>query len=201
MNLVQKRLSVTKEKKLEKQNYRIVIGLMISYVTYYYFFEPNLIGHDIRYTIYVFSLPTLLGFLILAVYRRQFLINKFSTNKGFILWTFMTFFYLIQGILFSYLSFGQVAKISWDILNNTTAKHNTKEVLDCKITRFWTGRNSNNIDFLFNDRHNKFDVQYKTIKEYLKTNPSDYYLQITARKGLWNYYLVEGWDIKSKKDN
>lgn len=201
MKFGQKRLTVTKEKKLEKRHYSIIIGLMISYATYYFFFEPNLIGHDSRYTIYIFLLPTLLGLLTLAVYRRKFLIIKFSTNKGFTLRTFMTVFYLIQGLLFSYLSFGQVAKISWDILNNRTSKQNIEEVFDCKITRFWTGRRSNNIDFLFNNRHNKFDVQYKTIKDYLNTNPDDYYLKITARKGLWNYYLVEHWDIKTKSEN
>jgi hypothetical protein len=200
MKFEKKRLTVTNEKKLEKQHYRIVIGLIISYVTYYLFFEPNLIGYDSRYTIYIFLLPTLLGLLTLAIYRKQFLINKFSTSKGFILWTFMTLFYLVQGVLFSYLSFGQVAEISWNILNNRTAKQNIEEVFDCKVTRFWTGSRSSNIDFLFNDRHNKFDVQYNTIKNYLNTNPNDYYLKITARKGLWNYYLVESWDIKTKKE-
>ena len=198
MKFGKNRLTVSKEKQLEKRHYNIVIGLMISFVTYYFFFEPNLIGHDSRYTIYVFLLPTLLGLLTLAVYRRRFLTNKFTTNKGFRLWIFMTFLYLVQGIVFSYLSFGQVAKISWDILNDKTAKQNIEEVFDCQVTRFWNGKRSS-IDFLFNDRHNKFDVQYETIKDYINKNPDDYYLTITARKGLWNYYLVERWDIKNKK--
>lgn len=198
MKFEKKRLPVSKEKKLEKRHYNIVIGLLISFVTYYFFFDPNLIGHDSRYTIYVFLLPTILGLLILAVYRRNFLINIFTTNKGFKLWTFMTIFYLLQGIVFSYLSLGQVAKISWDILNNKTAKQNVEEVFDCQVTRFWNGKNSS-IDFLFNEKHNKFDVQNKIIKDYINKNPDDYYLTITARKGLWNYYLVERWDIKNKK--
>ena len=198
MKFEKKRITVSKEKMLEKRHYNIVIGLMISFVTYSFFFEPNLIGHDSRYTIYVFLLPTLLGLLILAIYRRQFLISKFTTNKGFTIWAFMMLFYLVQGIIFSYLSFGQVAKISWDILNNKTAKQNTEEVFDCQVTRFWNGKSSS-IDFLFNDSHNKFDVQNKTIKEYIDKNPDDYYLSITARKGLWNYYLLEHWDIKNKK--
>jgi hypothetical protein len=198
MKFDKKRLPVSKEKKLEKRHYNIVIGLLISFVTYNFFFDPNLIGHDSRYTIYVFLLPTILGLLILAVYRRNFLINIFTTNKGFKLWTFMTIFYLLQGIVFSYLSLGQVAKISWDILNNKTAKQNVEEVFDCQVTRFWNGKNSS-IDFLFNEKHNKFDVQNKIIKDYINKNPDDYYLTITARKGLWNYYLVERWDIKNKK--
>ncbi len=108
---------------------------------------------------------------------------------------------LTQGLLFSYLSFGQAAKISWDVLNNWTAKQNIEEVFECQVTRFWTGRRSNNIDFLFKDRHDKFNVHFETIKNYLDKNPNDYYLVIKARKGLWNYYLVESCDIKNKKEN
>jgi hypothetical protein len=200
MKFGQHRLTETSEKKSGKQRYSIAIGLMISYASYYFFLEPSVIGHDNRYAIYIFLLPTLSGLLILAVYRRQFLINNFSSNKGFLIRTFMLLFYLIQGLIFSYLSFGQAAKISWDILNTRTAKQNAEEIFDCKITRFWTSRRSNNIDFLFKDRHNKFKVQHSVIKDYLDTNPSDYYLEIRARKGLWNYYLVEDWDIRAKSD-
>lgn len=199
MKFGQKRLTVTKEKMLEKVHYRVLIGLMLFGVVYYLYWEPTTIGHDSRYTFYIFLLPTLLGLLTLAVYRRKLLINKFSMNKSFKLWTLMTIFYLIQGLLISYLSFGQIAKISWDILNTRTAKKNIEEVFDCKITRFWTGKSSNNIDFIFKDRNNNFNVHYNNIKEYLETNPDDYYLKITARKGLWNYYLVESWEIKAKK--
>lgn len=201
MDFRQKRRTVRKEKKLERVHFRVLLGLMIFGAVYYFFLEPKTIGHDNRYSIYILGLPTILGLLAIIIYRRQFLVNKFSTNKGFILWTFMTFFYLTQGLLFSYLSFGQGAKISWDILNNRAAKQNTEEIIECQVTKFWTGIRSNNIDFLFNDRYNKFNVKYKTIKDYLDKNPNDYYIEITARKGLWNYYLVESWDIKNKKGN
>ena len=201
MKVSQKRLTKTKEKKLDKFHYRILVGLMIFGTVYYLFLEPTTIGHDIRYTIYIVLLPTLLGLLILTVYRRKFLINKFSTNKGFRIWMFMTFFYGLQGLLFSYLSFGQITKISWDILNERTAKQQAEEIIDCKITKFRTMKHIDKIDFLFKDRHNKLDVSHKTLKDYLDKNPNDYYLEIKARKGLWNYYLVNSWDIKSKKSN
>ncbi|RRJ89325.1 hypothetical protein EG240_11850 [Paenimyroides tangerinum] len=198
MKFIQKRLTVGKEKKLEKVYYRILVGLMILGILYYLFLEPKSIGHDNRYFIYIFLLPTILGLFILAVCRRQFLMNKFSTNRGVTLWIFLTIFYLIQGSFFSYLSLGQIAKISWDILNNRVAKQNVEEVFDCKITKFWAGKYSSNIDFIFKDHHNKFDVQYTTIEEYLHTSPEEYYLKITARKGIWDYYLVESWIIYKK---
>ena len=200
MKFGQKRLTVTKEKKLEKVHYRILIGLMVFSVLYYYIIEPKTIGHDSRYTILIFALPTVIGMLILGIYRRQFLINKFTTNRGIVLWSFMTFFYFTQGVLFSYLSFGQVAKISWDYFNNKAVEQNIVEIFDCKITRFWTGKRPS-IDFNFNNRHESIRVNYSTIKEYKDTNPDDYYLKITLRKGLWNYYFVENWNINNKKKN
>lgn len=138
INNQQRRKHIKEEKKLEKKHYRIIVALMILDVVYYYFIQPKTIGHDIRYSIYIFWLPTLLGMLILALYRRKFLIDRFLNNKGVALWAFMFFFYLLQGLVFSYLSFGQIAKISWDFINYQTAIQNSREVLECDITRFWT---------------------------------------------------------------
>jgi hypothetical protein len=107
----------------------------------------------------------------------------------------MLFFYGLQGILFSYLIFGQIAKISWDILNKSAAKENSEEVIICKISKFWTSKSSNQIEFQFENKLERFNVSYSTIKPYLKTNPKDYYLKIEANKGIWNYYLVNNWEI------
>lgn len=185
------------EKKLDKLHYRIIVGLAIIAIIYYYFIEPKTIGHDNRYTIYIFAVPTIIGMLILGFYRRQFLINRFTTNRGIVLWTFMIFFYLIQGMIFSYLGFGQVAKISWDIYNNKTVSQNSQDTFECKITRFWTGKRPS-IDFKFNDRHESIKVNYSTIKEYENKNEEDYILNIKATKGLWNYYNLNEWNIEHK---
>jgi len=136
----EKRKFITSEKRLEKKHTRILIGLMIFAIGYYYFIEPKTIGHDIRYSIYIFWLPMIFGIVTLAIYRRQFLINKFSTNKGVVLWTFMIFFYLLQGFIFSYLSIGQITKISWDILNEKAIQQNQIETLRCDVTKFSKGR-------------------------------------------------------------
>jgi hypothetical protein len=185
------------EKKLDKLNYRLIIGLAITGIAYYYFIEPKIIGHDNRYIIYIVTLPTIIGMLILGIYRRHFLINRFSKNKGIILWTFMTLFYFTQGVLFSYLSFGQVAKISWDILNNKTAEQNSEEFFECKITGFCTGKRPS-IDFKFKNRYERIRVNYSTIKEYENKNEDDYILKINATKGLWNYYKLNEWSLEYK---
>jgi hypothetical protein len=58
--------------------FRILIGLMIIGVINYCFFDPILIGHDNRYKIYVFLLPTVIGMLSLTFYRKDFLLRKLA---------------------------------------------------------------------------------------------------------------------------
>lgn len=197
-NIGQKRQTVTKEKRLEKIHYRILIGLMVIGVINYYFFDPTTIGQDNRYTIYIFLLPTIIGMLVLALYRKEFLLHKLTISDKLIGKFIIIVFYLVQGFLFSFLSIGLVSKITFNYLNNDIAKQNQTEIITCEITRFWTGRRPS-IDFKYKNRHDKFRVRYKTIKEYEDKQPSDYKLEISARKGLWNYYLVDDWTIKNSR--
>jgi hypothetical protein len=196
-SLNQKRKFLQGEKKLEKKHLRLIYIFAIITVAYYYFLEPKTIGHDTRYIIYIFLLPTIIGMIALGIYRRQFLINRFTTNKGFILWTFMIVFYLLQGFIFSYISFGQVAKISWDYFNYRATQNHEEELLTCPITQFSTVRRSR-LHFKLNDLHESFRVRYSDIKEYKDKKASDYVLKITARKGIWNYYTMKGWTIEPK---
>lgn len=182
------------EKKRDKKEYRIMIGLMVVGVVYYALIEPRTIGYDPRYTMYIVALPTVIGMVILGLYRRHFLMRQFSENKGFIQGTFMTFWYLLQGIIFSYLSFGQLTKMSWDYLNSQAAKQNTEQIVTCEITRFWAGRRPG-IDFLFNGRHESINVDGATISAYENKNVNDYRLTIHATKGLWNYYVLTEWKV------
>ncbi len=185
------------EKKLAKLHYRIIVGFSIIGIVYYCFIEPKTIGHDNKYTIYIFLLPTVLGMLILGFYRRKFLINRFTTNKSLILWIFMTLSYLLQGLFCSYLSFGQVAKITWDYYNIKKVKKNPEETFNCKITKFWIGKRPS-IDFEFNEKHESINVSYSTIKEFENRNVDDYLLKINVSKGLWNYYKLNQWKIEHK---
>lgn len=170
---------------------------MIFAVVYYYFMEPETIGHDPRYALFIFYIPNIAGIITLGFYRRKFLIYRFATNKGFVLWTFMVFIYIIQGILFSYLIFGQLARLSWDLINYQTAKNNPVEIVQCDVTRFWVKRNPS-IDFKFNNRHESFKVQYSAIKQYQHGSPEKYRLSIEVQKGVWNYCLVNDWEVQHK---
>jgi len=196
----QKKQFIQQEKKLEKKHYRIITGLIVFFIAYY-FIEPKTMGHDVRYSIYILLLPTIIGILILGIYRREFLIHRFATSKGFFPRIFLIFFFFIQGILFSYLSFGQIARIGWDYYNYRVAQKNPEETFICPVTEFQRSHRSgsaNRINFKFNDQHASVIVGNSTIKKYKNENPEDYYLKIRANKSLWNYYVVNDWTIKYK---
>lgn len=195
-NFGQKRQRITREKRLEKTHYRILIGLMVIWVVYHYFFDLTTIGHDNRYTIYVFLLPTLTGMLLLAFYRKDFLLHKLAISNRLFEKFIVIIFYLIQGFLFSFFSVGLAGKITFNCFNNYIANQHQTEIITCEITRFWTGRQSG-IDFKYNNRYDKFSVKSSIIKAYKDKQPKDYKLEISARKGLWNYYLVDDWTIKN----
>ena len=163
MKFNKKRTTIQKEKNKDKNkdkiHYKILIGLLILGVLYYLFFEPNLIGNDSRYTYYIFLTPITIGIVVLFLYRKNFLIYKLNSCKNLKNKIFILFFYGLQGILFSYLLFGQIAKNSWDKLNERIAEKNPEEVLICEITRFWTSKSSNQIEFQFENKFEKFDSE------------------------------------------
>ena len=189
------------EKKLEKKHYRIIIGLMILSVICYSVVEPNIagqmIGYDVRYTLFILWGPVISGIVILGIYRRKFLIYKFSTTRGFAVWIFMIFFYLVEGIFVAYLSLGQVARISWLVANKAAEEKNQTELIACDVTKFWAKRKPF-IEFKFRGRYESIQVNYGAIAEYQDKNPDQYHLEIEAKKGVWNYYIIDRWTITKK---
>ena len=191
-----KKQYITAEKRLENIHYRIIIGLIIFYIAYHAFIEPKTIGHDIKYAIYIFWLPTIFGMLILAFYRRQFLINRWITCNKVIERIFIVFFYSFQGFLFSYLSFGQFAKMSWDSCNYFAFQKSSEETIVCPITRFWTGKQPC-IDFRFKGNHESIRVKYSSIKEFVDKEEL-HLLKLQVTEGIWNYYKVNEWRVEEK---
>jgi hypothetical protein len=185
------------KKQLDEKQYRAFIGLLILWILYHTFFKPRMIGHDSRYNLFIFWMPLVLGVLILWIYRRRYLLNEFSNTKGLVSKLVINTSYLLQSVVFSYLSLGQFVDITWNEINRSIAKTKAIESFNCEITRFRKGRN-NSIEFNFQGSYEKIDVSYKTIEPYLDKNPTNYKITIDAQQGIWNYYLLDKWDIKEK---
>ncbi|QEC79961.1 hypothetical protein [Mucilaginibacter ginsenosidivorax] len=186
--------TITAKKKTDNLHYRIVTALMIVFVLYDIFIKPKTIGHDCRYSLFVLALPTLTGVIVLGIYRRAFLLDAYRGGKGFLSKLFVVGFYLVQGLLFSYLSFGFVADVAWDYLNKQKAANNPTEKIYCKVTQFWTGKKPK-VYFEFENNIEALDIGYSNPYRYDKVKPSDYKIEITLSKGLWGYYIVKSWDV------
>ncbi len=174
---------------------------MILSVIGYSCVEPNIvrqiIGHDGRYDIFILWGPIILGIITLGIYRRKFLIHKFSTNRGSILWIFMILFYLLQGVFVAYLSLGHIARITWLVANRAAVKKNQTELIVGDVTKFWTKRKPF-IEFKFQGKYERIKVNHETISEYQDKDPAQYAIEIEAKKSVWNHYIIESWMIKKK---
>jgi len=102
-NHKEKRLFIKTEKKLNKTHYSILLGFIALSCFHYFFLEPETIGHDNRYNIYVFWIPVIIGIVALGFYRKDFLLTKFAVSKGIGLKLFVVFFIYFKGFLFHFL--------------------------------------------------------------------------------------------------
>ncbi|HKX85934.1 MAG TPA: hypothetical protein VJL37_04635 [Flavobacterium sp.] len=202
----EKRKRIKEEEKKEKLYYRIFIGFCILNVVHYWFFEEETIGYDYRYNLYIFWIPTLLGvFITLKLsffkeYWKEFLLGlKEETRLR------MKMFYCIVMLfavfIFSYIFFGFTANAIWNHLNIKESEKHTVETLKLPVERFSRrgGKGtSNGIGFYFNGNYEKIKTSYDDVKLYLDQAPQDYYVILEVKKGLWNYYLVQNWDLVKK---
>jgi len=192
----EKRIFKNKEKKIERIHYALLISALIFFILNYSFFENETIGHDIRYNVYIFWLPIIVGLIFFGIYRKDFLIRKYTGFKETYAKIYVIAFYLLQGILFSYLSFGQIAGVMWNYINKNEAEKNPTEIINCKITGFYTRKNPH-VSFKFKNRTEVFRVSSEMNRQNYNRNPKDYELEITIQKGIWNYYLVKHWELKN----
>src|SRR5580704_12107444 len=94
----QKRDHLHSEKKRGKKYYTILIVLLALNFLFNTFIDPDTIGHDSRYNLYIIILPLLLGILVLAWYRREFIRMRTTTAKTTSLKILTAGFFLLEGV-------------------------------------------------------------------------------------------------------
>jgi hypothetical protein len=92
----------------------------------------------------------------------------------------------LQGVIIFYLSFGQIAAVMWNFLNIKESERNKTEIINCKVTGFYTRKNPD-ISFEFKNKTEVFSVSSEMNRENYNRNPKDYQLKIAMQKGIWNY--------------
>jgi|GEM_PF-1819897 len=185
------------EKKFQRVALRL-IGVMVAIdAVYYYAIGPETFGYDTRYTIFVWAAPTVAGMVALGWYRRAFLLDKFRDDKSWFYRLVVVIFYLVQGAIFSSLSFGQLARMGWDLANYQAAKNAPVTVVECTVGRFWTSKRPK-VEFYLDGHFESIPARYSDLQPYIGLDPGRYKVRMHVQKGIWNYYTLKDWQIVKK---
>lgn len=195
-NFTTKKINATAEKKFQKNSYLIIVVIVLINLLGSYYFEPKIIGPSLQHPLYFFWIPVLVGIGVFAYFRRAFLAGKYRYLNTIPLKLFGVVFYLLQGLFFSYLTFGFLANMTWVYLNKKAAADNPTEVIYCKIDKF-VGHKNSRIYFKYLNSYESFSITPRLYDEYKNENPKLYQLEIEGQKGLWNYFVVKHWSITS----
>jgi hypothetical protein len=199
-NLVNK----TKQKKREEFYYKYFITTLVIGVIHYYFFESHYLGSDTRYDLFVFWIPVIVGFTLIVWYNilsidwNDILPTIKKEKNIFYKIIYVPFLFLMHFML-SIMIFWIPSNIIWDSINKIQSNKNDIEMYTLKVDNFHhsTGKSgSNQIRFIFNGEYESIKVSYQDIKPYLDQNPNDFQVIIEVKKGIWNYYVLQTWDIE-----
>ncbi len=191
----------TKQKKIDAILYRSFMTLIAVFVLYHMFVESHYLGSDYRYDVFVFWIPTLIGFFIALKFNLfqidwKDCISDLKKETNFFYKFFTIPFLILAHFMFAVIFFWMPSNIIWDGLNKIESQKNRIEVFILPVKQFSkTSKGPDKIYFDFKNDLESIKVDYQTIKPYLDKNPSNYKVEIEVRKGIWNYYIVDSYDI------
>ena len=199
-----KKLNKTKQKKLEEIRYRYLIATMVIGLFYYMFIESQYIGGDIRYDFFIFWIPVLIGLILiikfnfLSVQWNEIFPTLRKEKNVFLKIIYLPILFLKHFII-SVIFFWIPSSIVWDCVNkiesnNSPIESHVLTVYDFHSSSGRTG--SNKIRFKFRDKTESIKTSYKDIEPFLEKNPDNFQVIIEVKKGIWNYYILESWEIK-----
>ncbi len=193
-----KRVGKTKRDKRNKLLTTVFVVSFLCFILSFLFIDDETLGHDIRYNIFVFWGPLVIGFIALVIYQWEFIRYVYKSAIHLRDMMISTVYLLFGGIIFSYIIFGNLANLCFILLNNKEANDHMPQVIHCQVSSFNKGKRKVNstIGFKFKNDYELFAVSEKYIEPYLQENPNNYEIQIIARKGIWNYYVVDEWNLK-----
>jgi hypothetical protein len=197
-----KRLNIRHKKRIENRNYRIFIGFIIFYLLFTLILEYETIGGNINYFYFIILLPTLIGVYLSTKY---FFLNDVwkeiitdSKNNSLISTILEIFVFFVGNLVLSFLVFATVPQVIWNYSNYYETKNHVSEVYIADISGISTSTNKASPKF-----HFKFKGQSESVKasfEYVTAHEDfeKYQIKLLIKKGIWDAYYVEDWNIISK---
>lgn len=183
----------------------IVYGILFANIIYLICFEFTIIGYHINYSIFIFWLPILIGFIIIPKYLFKItlkdIFEETKTYSNFFKKIFFLLALVLINIVTSYITFGFTANVTWNISNKIISEQNKLETYQIKIKNFQrtTGKGGGNyINFDFKNKSEHLKIRYNSIEPYLNVNSDECILKLDVKKGVWNHYVLQNWEIIKK---
>lgn len=189
-----------KQHRANKISYRILITgiVLFSLLT---FFSPRTIGYDSGFMVFILLLPVAIGVLLLLIYQKKITDALIGTsNYVETLWEKILFqaFYIVAAAFFSFFTLSVPVQIGFETISFYTASGNRQETILLPVKEFHKksgSRGSNRVYFYFNGRSESIGVSKETINRYISESATKHRIKLKIRKGLWNHYIVDEWDI------
>ena len=199
-----KKPNKTKQKKHEEIRYRYLIAAMVIGLFYYMFIESKCIGGDIRYDFFIFWIPVLSGLILIIKFnflsvQWNEIFSLLRKEKNFFLKIIYLPILFLKHFIVSVIFFWIPSNIVWDCVNKIESKKSLIETYVLTVYDFHSssGRTgSNKIRFKFKDEIESIKTSFKDIEPFLEKNPDNFKVIIEVKKGIWNYYILESWEIK-----
>jgi hypothetical protein len=203
-NLKPNSVNKTKQNKREEFYYKYFITTLVIGVIHYYFFESHYLGSDFRYDLVVFWTPVVVGLILIVRYNIlsmdwHDILPAIKKEKNIFYKIIYAPFLFIMHFMLSVLIFWIPSNIIWDSINKIESNKNDSKKYTLKVDNFHhsTGKGgSNQIQFIFKGKNENIKVSYQDIKPYFDQNPNDFQVIIEVKKGIWNYYVLQSWDIE-----
>lgn len=193
----QQKILLKKQERQSKVVYAVVIACIVLFMAVYWL-KPLGLGSDIRYDIFVVALPVVIGIGLFISYRKKLLDMEVVAAETMWNKIWMSTVLLTIIGLFSYLTLGFFTSLTFEVINYNLAEDSKQQIVLLPIDEFHEGHGSkatHSIRFHFNGEKENMRVSRNFIKQCIEKSAAKHRIKLKLRKGLWNHYLVDEWDI------
>ncbi|PZR23428.1 MAG: hypothetical protein DI539_03125 [Flavobacterium psychrophilum] len=194
----QQKILLRKQVRKDKAIYAAFIACMILCVVVGVY-KPLSIGTNIIYIFFVLILPILTGIGLIIYYRKK-LIDTNAVAAVTNVWKKAGYGIILLLIvsLFSFITIGTFASLTFEVANYYTAKESKQRTVTLPVDEFHKGKGSKasySIRFRFEDKKESIRVSRNFIEKCIEQSATKHRISLKLRKGLWNHYLVDDWNI------
>lgn len=180
--------------------FRLLYGLAIYGVIYYFYFKPLTIGHNHNFNLYIKWSPIILGLVITYWLRRDFLkrLNKAFKSKSDKLFTYLLLFFM--ALMYSFLGFGITTEIIFHVVNKLNIK-NEKQItyilpIENINSSYYTKMpRQRSIIFNFQNHSEKIKIDRNLYNELKNENIEKLSIEIKGRKGMFDVFYIDDWKV------